>query len=80
MMRTQVYIPDDLFRQAKLSAKLEGVSISEYIREGLALRLRQLSGAKPAQKKTKAPLHELVGKYGKGKKKTNIAQTHDAYL
>ncbi len=79
-MRTQVYIPDDLFRQAKLSAKLEGVSISEYIREGLALRLKQLSGSKHAPKLKKPPLQDIVGKYGKGRKRTNIAQTHDAYL
>lgn len=79
MFRTQVYLPEDLYQDAQRFAKLEGVSISEYIRDGLRLKLKQLSG-KSNRKTTQPPLGALVGKYGKGSKKTDVARTHDDYL
>ncbi|MEK7155242.1 MAG: hypothetical protein AAB697_03960 [Patescibacteria group bacterium] len=36
MIRTQVYIPDDLYSQALVVAQMRGVSISIVLREGLA--------------------------------------------
>lgn len=36
MIRTQVYIPDDLHREAVLLAKREGVNFSTIVREGIA--------------------------------------------
>ena len=36
MIRTQVYIPDDLHREALLVAKIRNVNFSTLVREGLA--------------------------------------------
>ena len=35
MIRTQVYIPDDLLAEAKLQAGFMGVNLSEFIRRSL---------------------------------------------
>ncbi len=35
MIRTQVYIPEDLHRQAKLIAKMEHTNFSTLVRQGL---------------------------------------------
>ena len=36
MIRTQVYIPDDLYSQALVVAQIRGVSVSVVLRDGLA--------------------------------------------
>ena len=35
MIRTQVYIPDDLYSQAQLAAQVRGVNFSTILRRGL---------------------------------------------
>ncbi len=35
MIRTQVYFPDDLYRELKLLAQIERVNTSQLIREGV---------------------------------------------
>lgn len=35
MIRTQVYIPDDLYSQAQLTAQIRGVNLSTILRKGL---------------------------------------------
>ena len=40
MIRTQVYIPEDLHREALLVAKREGVNFSTLVREGIAHMLK----------------------------------------
>lgn len=75
MIRTQVYIPDDLYREAKLYAETSGISISEILRDGLKdgvkKRIRRA-------KKKKFTLLDMAGKYHfSGKKRTNAGATHN---
>ncbi len=81
MIRTQVYIPNELYNQAKLLAKLEGVSISEYMREGLSMKVSlQKNIVKNSKKKKskKDPMASLVGMFSLGKGiVTNVALNHN---
>ena len=40
MIRTQVYIPDDLYSLAQLQAQTQGVNFSQVVRNGLKKELR----------------------------------------
>ena len=81
MIRTQLYIPDELYHQAKLFAELEGVSISEYMREGLSLKITQRNKKGKAPKKGKKkhdPLADIVGMFSLGKGiVTDVARNHN---
>lgn len=81
MIRTQVYIPDELYAEAKRYAALHDMNISQLIRAGLAKELKAtLPGAKKNTKKGAAkhdPLADLVGKYSFGNGPTNAALTHN---
>lgn len=64
MIRTQLYIPEALYANAKLQAELEGVSVSvivrRYLDDGLrrdALRKQQ----EQKKKKGKGPLDDIIG-------------------
>lgn len=76
MIRTQVYIPDDIYRDLTLLAKFQKKNISQLIREGAREVLRK--DAQTQRKNTKA-----WGKYffgaGKGGPK-NLATNIDRYL
>jgi len=75
MIRTQVYIPDDLYREAKLHAETSGMSISEILRNGLK---EGVKGQIKKVKKRKFTLLDMAGKYRfPGKKKTNAGATHN---
>ena len=75
MIRTQVYLPDELFHQAKARATATNSTISQLIRDGLLFTLTH----QPSQNK------ETVGKYlldnfvgqGSGKKGVEAALHHD---
>ena len=55
-MRTTVDLPDDLFRQAKAQAALEGTPLRDLIETGVRLALAQRKpGRKP--KRQRFPLH-----------------------
>lgn len=41
MIRTQVYIPDDLYYEAKLEANGRGTNVSTLIRQGLKRELKK---------------------------------------
>lgn len=74
MIRTQVYIPDDLYMQAKIEAEASGESISVVLREGLT------RGLKERQKKHKAgkiSLADAAGRFSFSAKTTNAAETHN---
>ncbi len=76
MIRTQLYIPDELYNQAKLMARLEGVSISEYMREGLSLKMSQNKNTSKNTKKRK--ISEIAGMFSLGKGiVTNVALNHN---
>lgn len=61
MIRTQIYIPDDLYSLAQLQAQMQGVNFSQVVRNGLK---RELTGARKTRKK--GLLANLAGalKYG----------------
>jgi hypothetical protein len=40
-MKTRIEIPNELFREAKARAALEGCTLKDFVTEGLRLRLRQ---------------------------------------
>ncbi len=48
-MRTSVDIPDTIYREMKIRAATEGVTIREVILEGLDMRLQRPSSAPPSR-------------------------------
>lgn len=76
MIRTQVYIPDDLYSEAKLFAHQDKTTISHLIRDGLRLSMEKKRSQTMRGKKRKT-LHDLVGSISLGKKETHIASTHN---
>lgn len=74
MIRTQVYIPDDLYRDLKLLSKSEGINFSTLIREAAKIIIKK----KNARKK-KDFGKGFFGAY-KGKVKTDaVKDIHDYY-
>jgi hypothetical protein len=55
-MKTTIDIPDDLFREAKARAALDGVKLKDLVTEALRQRLR--AGAKRKRHRTKFPIIE----------------------
>lgn len=75
MIRTQVYIPDDLHMELMLLAKREGVNYSTLIREGVREVVK-----KKKVRRGKNWGKEFFGAY-KGKVKTDaVKDIHDYYL
>lgn len=60
MIRTQVYLPEDLYRELKLQARLRDVNFSTLIREGAK---RVIRAKRPKKKEL---FEHLIGalKYG----------------
>lgn len=83
MIRTQLYIPDELYNQAKLMAELDGVSISEYMREGLSMKISKQkklpkNTIRSTQKAKNDPMLSLDGMFSLGKGiVTNVALNHN---
>jgi len=75
MIRTQVYLPDDLYHRAKTMASLSGSNISQLIRQGLLMALDRNSST-TKQTTGQYLLENFVGK-GKGKKGVNAAMNHN---
>ena len=75
MIRTQIYLPEELYKHAKAVAQLQNVSISQLMRTGLELAVQE-------QKKNKKTttgqwfLDNLVGT-GKGKAGVEAALNHN---
>ena len=74
MIRTQVYIPNDLYYQAKSQAQRDNKSVSVILRDGLKLGLKKNRSSKI---KRKLKLSELMGTVSFSDKKTNVAITHN---
>ena len=69
MIKTQIYIPDDLFEKAKINAKTKGIkNFSQYVRDLLIADMKK----KP---KTKKPNIKIVKLKNRGV--TNIATNHN---
>ncbi|MBI2310464.1 hypothetical protein HYU90_01380 [Candidatus Collierbacteria bacterium] len=73
MIRTQVYIPDDLYRDLMLLVKQEGVNFSGLIREGAAEIVKKKNMAK------RRDWRKFVGAAGKSKIKTNAVKDIQDY-
>lgn len=73
MIRTQVYIPDDLHRDLMLLAKTEGVNFSQLIREGA----EEVKRKRLVRKKSNKWI-EFAGA-GKTKIKTNAVRDVRSY-
>ncbi|MBI5620948.1 hypothetical protein HY949_04155 [Candidatus Gottesmanbacteria bacterium] len=74
MIRTQVYLPEELHRDLKLLAAARGVNYSSLIRSGVTNVLKH----EQAKKKTDA-WKSFIGAGGKGEPK-DIAGRIDYYL
>lgn len=75
MIRTQVYLPNQLFHQAKARAALTNTTISQLIRHGLLLAPDHSSSV--AKETTGQYLLKYVMGKGKGKKGVDAARTHN---
>lgn len=76
MIRTQVYIPDDLHQSLVLLAKRDRVNVSQLLREGAR---QVIKNKKKKFSKKKSPLFGLIGMY-KGQIKSNaVKDIHDYY-
>ena len=75
MIRTQVYLPDDLYKDMLLASKTFGVKTSDLFRAGL----RKEISHRMKNKKIVYPLTNMIGKGGKGGP-TDLATNLDYYL
>lgn len=74
MIRTQVYLPEDLHRELKLIANSERVKYSRLIREGLHEVLEKRKRKKATSKKWKAFVGALT--YGPKDLSTRISDIY----
>lgn len=72
MIRTQVYLPDELYKQAKKHARISGESISVLMRKGLRLALQDVSSSQ----KENWLLTDFAAKSATAQT-TDVAQTHN---
>ncbi|MEK9143500.1 MAG: ribbon-helix-helix domain-containing protein [Patescibacteria group bacterium] len=75
MIRTQVYFPDDLYRDIKLLAQMERVNTSQIIRAGADEYIKK----KTKRKATDDAWKSFIGAGGKGKKVNGVRAIHDYY-
>ena len=74
MIRTQIYLPEELHRDLKLLAKTEGVNFSGLIREGAEEVIKKKKQTK------KKDWRKFVGAGKTGGVKTNaVEDIHDYY-
>ena len=75
MIRTQVYFPDDLYRDIKLLAQMERVNTSKIIRAGADAYVKK----KTKRKTTDDAWKSFIGAGGKGGPK-DVSSRIDYYL
>lgn len=79
MVRTQVYLPRDIYEQLKERADKEGSSMAHYIREALAQYVVEAEVEDKAPVFTKEdPIWEMVGMIKSGI--TDGSYNHDKYI
>ncbi len=71
MVRTQIYIPETIYEDAKLYADHQKVSVSHLLRQGLELRLAQIKTQRVGN-----PLDGLVGRF-KSQSNEDAWKKHD---
>jgi len=75
MIRTQVYLPDDLYKEMLLVSQSFNIKTSDLFREGLKKEIKY----KTKKNKTSFPLMNLIATGSKGGPK-DLATNHDYYL
>lgn len=76
MIRTQIQLTEKQARHLKEMAKAKNVSVSELIRQGIGLLLKNSSIVDIEERKKRAL--QAVGKFRSGS--TDISEKHDEYL
>lgn len=76
MVRTQIQLTEEQYRQLKKRAAAEGVSMAELIRNGVERFLRIPGGL--TDDELRAGARRLMGKFRSGE--SDIARRHDDYL
>jgi Arc/MetJ-type ribon-helix-helix transcriptional regulator len=76
MIRTQIQLTEKQARKLKDMAKAKNVSVSELIRQGIGLLLKNSSIVDSEERKKRAL--QAVGKFRSGL--TDISEKHDEYL
>ncbi len=61
-MRTTVDLPDELFREAKARAALDGVKLKDLITRFVAQGLRQVPVPRPARRRSELPSRPPTGR------------------
>jgi hypothetical protein len=79
MVRTQIQLTEDQYRQAKRAATRLGISLAEAIRRSVAEWLRSESDA-PARKTLIREALEVCGKYEDPEGFSRVATEHDKHL
>lgn len=74
MKRTQVYIPDDLFRRVQMLSRQTGKNQSELIREGLWIVVKQFDTKRKNNKKS---IMQLAGAFSCPDADPNAAAKHN---
>ena len=74
MIRTQVYLPEELHRELKLLAVARGVNYSTLIRTGATRVLKD-----DQAKKKNDDWKSFIGAGGRGKKVNGVRAIHDYY-
>lgn len=75
MVRTQVYLPEEIHRELLIRKKKEGISIAEQIRRALELYLK--ADEIPILKEDD-PIWNIVGRVETGD--GDLSEKHDRYL
>lgn len=80
MIRTQVYLPDDLYYSLKKMSLLKKVSFAELVRKG-AERIVPKSHHKKALKKVQNPLSAMMAlAHSREASVPDLSTNHDKYL
>ena len=75
MIRTQIYIPDEMYQHVMVISKTSGDNFSVIVRKSIDGYLKKTTGKKRAKKFGKG----FIGA-GKGKIPRDLAQNVDTYL
>ncbi|MBP9817529.1 hypothetical protein KBC75_02085 [Candidatus Shapirobacteria bacterium] len=78
MIRTQIYLDDNLLTNLRIGAKLNKTTVSGYLRDLLREKIKTNSQVK--SKNAFSELIKIANSFPKTKKKTNLSENIDKYL
>jgi hypothetical protein len=79
MVRTQIQLHEDQYRELRRWSQALGISLSEAIRRCVAERTAR-EGRTPSYGERVKRVLALAGKYRDREGRTDVAERHDAYL